>query len=146
MQKITPFLWFDGRIEEAVGFYRHIFANCQVLHQSAQDATLELEGQRLVLFNGGKHFALSPAFSLFVDCQTQAEIDRLFAELTKDGGAGSRCGWLTDKFGVSWQLVPSGLRSMLQDPDPEKASRVREAMLQMDKLDVARLEQAYAGQ
>ncbi len=143
MQKITPFLWFDGRIEQAVTFYTSIFPNTEIKEVSAQSATLKLEGQILILFNGGTHFKLSPAVSLFVNCETQHEIDDLHAKLIADGGVPSRCGWLTDKFGLSWQLVPPILRPLLQDKDRVKAKRVMDAMLQMGKLEIAVLQAAY---
>lgn len=142
-QKITPFLWFDGRIEEAVQFYTKIFPNSRVHGVSKQSATLELEGQRLMLFNGGAHYQLSPAVSLFVSCQTQAEIDRLWTQLTAGGGQDSYCGWLKDKFGLSWQLVPTQLESMLRHPDPARAKRVMAAMMHMNKLNIAKLQQAF---
>jgi predicted 3-demethylubiquinone-9 3-methyltransferase (glyoxalase superfamily) len=143
MQKITPFLWLENRAEEAAQFYASVFPNAEVLSTSAQTAIVRLEGQEIHLFNGGAHFKLSPAFSLFVPCETQTEIDDLWAKLTADGGKDSRCGWLEDKYGVSWQLVPPILLRYLNDPDPEKASRVRTAMLEMNKLDIAALEAAY---
>ncbi len=143
MQKITPFFWLESRAEEAAQFYASVFPHAEILSSSAQSATVRLEGQEIHLFNGGPHFKLSPAFSMFVNCETQTEIDDLWEKLTADGGSPSRCGWLTDKYGLSWQLVPPVLRAYLGDPDPVKAKRVMDAMLGMGKLDIAGLESAY---
>jgi predicted 3-demethylubiquinone-9 3-methyltransferase (glyoxalase superfamily) len=145
MQKVTPFLWFEGNALEAAEFYVSIFKNSKVISASPMIVTLELEGQTLMILNGGPHFKLSPAASLFVNCETQPEIDDLWAKLTADGGADSKCGWLVDKYGLSWQLVPSILGKLLSDPDKAKAQRVREAMLKMNKLEIAVLEQAALG-
>ena len=145
---ITPFLWFDGDVEEAANFYAQVLKDSRVesVHrpapgQPAQSATVMLRGQRLHLFNGGPHFKLTPAFSLMVDCETQAEMDELWDRLAA-GGAKSRCGWLQDRYGLSWQIVPTVLVPLLRDKDPKKAQAVMQAMLQMDKLDIARLQQA----
>ena len=143
MQKITPFLWLENRAEEAAQFYASVFPYAEIISTSAQSATVRLEGQEVHLFNGGPHFKLSPAFSMFVNCETQSEIDSLWAKLTADGGKDSRCGWLEDRFGVSWQLVPPMLQAYLNDPDREKAGRVMAAMLSMNKLDIAALQRAY---
>ena len=143
MQKITPFLWFDGNIEETVAFYTSIFPHSEVKEVSKQSATLQLEGQTLILFNGGAHYKLSPAVSMFVNCETQQEIDDLWEKLTADGGEDSRCGWLKDKYGLSWQLVPPMLPRLLRDKDPVKAKRVMDAMLKMNKLEIAVLQAAY---
>ncbi len=156
-QKITPFLWFDNEAEEAAKLYVSLFENSKI-HSvtrwgdagpgpkgSAMSVTFELAGQQFMALNGGPHFKFNEAVSLFVDCATQEEIDRLWAALTADGGAPSRCGWLKDKFGLSWQLVPSQLGDMLHDKDPAKSRRTMEAMLQMGKLDIARLESAHRG-
>ncbi len=140
MNKITPFLWFDGNVTEMLAFYSSIFPNSKIIGTPPR---LVLEGQELILFNGGPHFTLSPAFSLFVHCENQTEIDELWEKLLADGGKPSQCGWLTDKYGLSWQLVPPMLGSYLQDPDPIKAKRVMDAMLQMSKLEIAVLEKAY---
>ena len=144
MQKITPFLWYNGHVEEAVALYTSIFPNSRVLNASPMSATVEIEGQQLILFNGGPHYELSPAASLYVNCETQAEVDRLWARLV-DGGAESRCGWLVDRFGLSWQIIPSILPKLLQDPDRAKAKRAIDAMLTMGKIDIAALERAAAG-
>jgi predicted 3-demethylubiquinone-9 3-methyltransferase (glyoxalase superfamily) len=154
MQKITPFLWFDGNAEEAMNFYVSIFKNSRVVSVTrygeagpgpkgtVMSATFELEGQPFYALNGGPLFSFTPAISFFVNCETQAEIDDLWAKLSKDGEA-QRCGWLRDKFGLSWQIVPGVLGKMLGDKNAEKAQRVMTAMLQMDKIDISGLRQAY---
>ena len=148
-QKITPFLWFDGDVEQAMNFYLSVFKDgiSESVHRPApgkpaQSATVTLRGQRLHLFNGGPHFKFTPAVSLFVDCETQQEVDELWAKLTA-GGAESRCGWLTDKYGLSWQIVPTILLKLLRDKNPAKGNAAMQAMLQMGKLDIKRLKQAY---
>jgi predicted 3-demethylubiquinone-9 3-methyltransferase (glyoxalase superfamily) len=151
MQKITPFLWFDGKVEEAMNFYTGIFKNSKVTNVmhgpggSVMSATLQLEGQELIAFNGGPMFKFTEAISLFVNCETQEEIDEFWEKLS-EGGEKSRCGWLKDKFGLSWQVVPPVLSSLLGDKDPVKAKRVMTAMLQMNKLIIADLKKAYAGE
>jgi predicted 3-demethylubiquinone-9 3-methyltransferase (glyoxalase superfamily) len=142
MQKVTPFLWFEGNALEAAEFYVSIFKNSKVISASPMTVRLELEGQELMILNGGPHFKLTPAASLFVHCETQSEIDDLWTKLTADGGADSKCGWLVDKYGLSWQLVPSILGTLLADPDKAKSQRVMAAMLKMNKLEIAILEQA----
>jgi predicted 3-demethylubiquinone-9 3-methyltransferase (glyoxalase superfamily) len=142
MQKITPFLWFEGNAEQAARFYISIFKNSKILSASPMSVTLELEGQRLMILNGGPHHKLSPAVSLFVHCETQPEIDDLWAKLTADGGADGRCGWLTDKYGLSWQLVPPILGELLSNPDRAKAQRVMAAMMTMNKLEISALQRA----
>jgi len=141
MQKITPFLWYNGHVEAAVAHYTAIFPNSRVLNASPMSATVEIEGQQLIIFNGGAHYALTPAASLYVNCDTQEEVDRLWAQLV-EGGSESRCGWLVDKFGLSWQIIPSILPKLLQDPDRAKAKRAMDAMLTMGKIDIAKLEAA----
>ena len=148
MQKITPCLWFDGRAEEAMNFYASIFGRSKVISiNRAQGKVMtvrfELEGQEFMALNAGPLFKFNEAVSFFVGCETQQEIDELWAKLTADGGAPSRCGWLKDKFGLSWQIVPNGLGRMLSDKDAGKSTRVMNVMLGMDKLDLKRLEQAY---
>jgi predicted 3-demethylubiquinone-9 3-methyltransferase (glyoxalase superfamily) len=145
MRKITPFLWFESQADEAAQFYVSVFKNAKLLHSDAISASVELEGQELHLFNGGPHFKLSPAFSLFVACETQGKIDELWEKLTADSGKPSQCGWLEDKYGVSWQIAPSILVKYLTDPDPVKAGRVRDIMMPMQKLDLAALQRAYNG-
>jgi len=150
MQTITPFLWFDGRAEEAMNFYVSVFENSKIVSTSPgpqgslMSATVQLNGREFILFNGGPHFTFNEAISLFVDCGSQAEADRLWDALTADGQPG-RCGWLKDKFGVSWQIVPPGLIRMLGDPDPAKARRATEAMLQMSRIDIAAIQRAVEG-
>jgi predicted 3-demethylubiquinone-9 3-methyltransferase (glyoxalase superfamily) len=154
MQKITPFLWFDGKAEEAANFYVSIFKNSKVLsvHRygeggpgpkgTVMSVTFQLNGQEFYALNGGPQFTFTPAVSFFVSCETQPEVDELWEKLSH-GGAKQRCGWLTDKFGLSWQVVPTILGKLLQDKDPKKSANVMKAMLQMDKLDIGRLKQAY---
>jgi predicted 3-demethylubiquinone-9 3-methyltransferase (glyoxalase superfamily) len=154
MQKIMPFLWFDGNAEEAMNFYVSIFKNSKVLSVtrygdagpgpkgSVMSATFQLEGQEFYALNGGPQFTFTPAISFFVNCKTQKEVDELWQKLS-DGGRKDRCGWLQDKYGLSWQIIPSVLGKMLQDKNRKKADRVMQAMLQMDKIDIKRLQQAY---
>jgi predicted 3-demethylubiquinone-9 3-methyltransferase (glyoxalase superfamily) len=156
MQKITPFLWFDGKAEEAMNFYVSIFKNSKVLSVarygeagpgpkgSVMTATFQIEGQEFYALNGGPMFTFSPAISFFVSCETQQEIDELWEKLSA-GGEKQRCGWLKDKYGVSWQIVPSILGKLLNDKDAEKAKKAMNAMLQMDKLDIEGLKKAHAG-
>jgi predicted 3-demethylubiquinone-9 3-methyltransferase (glyoxalase superfamily) len=157
MQKITPFLWFDNNAEEAINFYVSIFKNSKLLSMNrygeagpgpkgtVMSATFQLEGQQFMALNGGPHFSFSPAISLFVNCETQQEVDELWEKLSA-GGKKERCGWLKDKYGLSWQIIPSALGRMLSDRDPEKSKRVMKAMLQMDKIDIRGLKQAYEQQ
>ena len=156
-QKITTYLWFDNNAEEAMNFYISIFKSSKILDLvrygdagpgpkgQVMMGSFQLEGQKFLALNGGPQFKFTEAISLLVDCETQEEVDDLWAKLTADGGAPSQCGWLKDKFGLSWQIVPSALPEMLKDPDPEKSKRVMEALLQMGKLDINRLRQAYEG-
>jgi predicted 3-demethylubiquinone-9 3-methyltransferase (glyoxalase superfamily) len=142
MQKVTPFLWFEGNALEAAEFYVSIFKSSKVISASPMTVRLELEGQELMILNGGPHFKLTPAVSLFVHCETQPEIDDLWEKLTADGGTDSKCGWLVDKYGLSWQLVPSILGELLADKDRARAQRVMDAMLKMNKLEIAVLQRA----
>jgi predicted 3-demethylubiquinone-9 3-methyltransferase (glyoxalase superfamily) len=156
-QKITPFLWFDNQAEEAVNFYISIFANSKILQiarygdagpgpaGSVMTLSFQLEGQKFVALNGGPVFHFTPAISFVVDCKTQEEVDRLWDALTADGGKPGQCAWLTDRYGISWQIFPNRLVELLTDPDPEKANRVMQAMMQMTKIDIAALEAVYAG-
>ena len=149
MQKITPFLWFDNQAEEAMNFYISIFKNSRVLGVTpgpngiAQSVTFELEGQEFMGLNAGPQFKFTEAISFFVDCKTQEEVDELWNKLTADGGEESMCGWLKDKYGLSWQIIPSALMELMGDKDPEKAQRVVQAMLKMNKIIIADLKQAY---
>jgi predicted 3-demethylubiquinone-9 3-methyltransferase (glyoxalase superfamily) len=154
MQKITPFLWFEDKAEEAANFYVSIFRNSKVGRVTrygegapgpkgkVMSVTFELDGQEFYALNGGPIFKFTPAISFFVNCETQQEVDDLWGKLSA-GGEESKCGWLKDKYGLSWQIVPSVLGKMLQDKDSEKARRVMNAMLQMGKIDISRLQQAY---
>lgn len=154
MQKITPFLWFDGNAEAAANFYVSVFSDSRIVSMArygdagpgpkgqVMTATFELAGQRFVALNGGPQFKFTEAISFFVNCETQAEIDELWAKLL-EGGQPQRCGWLKDRFGLSWQIVPSVLAEMLQDEDAERSKRVVQAMLRMVKLDIQTLKQAY---
>ena len=155
MQKITPFLWFDNNAEEAMNFYVSIFKNSKILRVSrygdagpgpkgtVMAATFELEGQQFQALNGGPAYKFTPAISLFVNCETQEEVDALWARLLEGGGREDQCGWLQDRFGLSWQIIPTRLPKLLSDKDPKKTSRVMKAMLQMKKIDSKKLQQAY---
>jgi predicted 3-demethylubiquinone-9 3-methyltransferase (glyoxalase superfamily) len=156
MQKITPFLWFDTQAEEAMHFYTSVFKNSKVGTVSrygdagprpkgtVMSATFELDGQQFMALNGGPEFKFTPAISLFVSCGSQDEVDELWEKLSA-GGKEGRCGWLEDKFGLSWQIIPSALGRMLGDKDRAKANRAMKAMLGMSKIDVAELQRAYDG-
>ena len=148
MQKITPFLWFDGKAQEAANFYVSAFKNSQNRQPHARGRTespvrshSRSMDAEFIAFNGGPHFTFSPAISLFVRCETQSEIDELWEKLS-EGGEKQRCGWLKDKYGVSWQIVPPILGELLQGKDAEKAKRVMSAMLKMQKLDIEGLKNA----
>jgi len=148
MKKISPFLWFDDQAEEAMNFYVSIFKNSKVLSVSpgpngkAFSVSFELDGQEFTALNGGPNFKFTEAISFFVNCETQAEVDELWEKLSVVGEEG-QCGWLKDKFGLSWQIIPTELGKLLGDPDPAKAQRVMQAMLQMKKIDIAGLRRAY---
>jgi predicted 3-demethylubiquinone-9 3-methyltransferase (glyoxalase superfamily) len=150
MQAITPFIWLDGRVREAAALYASVLPRSRVLEMpdgegSAQSATVEVDGLRVILFDGGPMFPQTPAFSLSVTVETQDELDRIWDALLADGGEESRCGWLRDPFGVSWQIVPTALPALLGDPDPARASRAQQAMLTMRRLDIAALLRAADG-
>jgi predicted 3-demethylubiquinone-9 3-methyltransferase (glyoxalase superfamily) len=150
MPTITPFLWFDTQAEEAMTFYTSIFKRSKVISVNraqgkVMSVQFELEGQTFTGLNAGPQFKFTEAISFFVACETQQEIDELWSRLIAGGGAPSRCGWLKDKFGLSWQIVPNALGQMLGDKDPAKSKRALDAMLQMDKLDLKRLQQAFNG-
>jgi predicted 3-demethylubiquinone-9 3-methyltransferase (glyoxalase superfamily) len=154
MQKITPFLWFDDKAEEAMNFYVSIFKNSKRGRISRYGeagpgpkgtvmvATFQLEGQDFIALNGGPHFKFTEAISLVVNCETQEEVDGFWEKLS-EGGSRGQCGWLKDKYGLSWQIVPTALGELMSDPDPEKSKRVMQSMLQMKKLDIKGLRQAY---
>jgi len=154
MQKITPFLWFNGNAEEAMKFYVSIFRNSKIVSVSrygdagpgpkgtVMTGTFQLEGQEFMALNGGPHFSFTPAISFFVDCKTQEEVDALWERLSESGEKG-QCGWLKDRFGVSWQIIPSALRKLMGDKDPRRAKDVMTAMLQMKKIDIRQLREAY---
>jgi len=154
MQKITPFLWFDDKAEEAMNFYVSIFKNSKRGRISRYGeagpgpkgtvmvATFQLEGQEFIALNGGPHFKFTEAISFVVSCETQDEVDAFWEKLS-EGGAKGQCGWLKDKYGLSWQIVPTALGELMSDPDPEKSKRVMTAMLQMKKLDISGLKRAY---
>ena len=156
MQKIAPFLWFNDNAEEAMNLYTSTFKNSKVVNVSRygeagpgpkgsfMSGTFLLEGREFIVLNGGPMFQFSPAISLFVKCETQEEIDDYWEKLLA-GGRAQQCGWLQDRFGVSWQIVPVVLGEMLNDPDPEKSTRVMRAMMQMVKLDIAKLKATYEG-
>ena len=154
MPKITPFLWFDGKAEEAMNFYISIFKNSKILSVTrygeagpgpkgtVMTAKFELNGQEFVALNGGPQFTFTEAISFVVNCETQQEVDELWEKLSA-GGQKSRCGWLKDKYGLSWQVVPTALVEMLQDKDAKKSNRVMQAMLQMNKIEIETLRRAY---
>jgi predicted 3-demethylubiquinone-9 3-methyltransferase (glyoxalase superfamily) len=154
VQKITPFLWFDNQAEEAVNFYVSLFKNSKINSVkrygdagpgpkgSVMIVTFQLEGQDFIALNGGPTFKFTPALSLYVDCVTQEEVDQLWEKLS-EGGRKDRCGWLQDKYGLSWQIVPRALQQLMSDPDPKKSASVMQAMLQMDKIDIEALKRAY---
>lgn len=154
MQKITPFLWFDGKAEEAANFYVSIFKNSKIGNVtrcgegapgpkgSVMSVTFQLDGQHFFALNGGPLFSFTPAISFFVNCETQQEVDELWEKLS-EGGKKERCGWLKDRYGLSWQVIPSVLGKLMGDKNAEKAKRVIQAMLQMNKLDIEGLRQAY---
>lgn len=157
MQKITPFLWFNNNAEEAMNHYTSIFKNSKIVSVSrygdagpgpkgtVMTGTFEIEGQQFYVLNGGPHFKFTEAISLFVNCETQDEVDELWTKLS-EGGEESRCGWLKDKFGLSWQIVPAILGKLLNSPDKEKSKRAMQAMMQMGKLDIAALQKAFDGE
>jgi predicted 3-demethylubiquinone-9 3-methyltransferase (glyoxalase superfamily) len=163
MQKITPFLWFDDQAEEAAKFYTSVFKDSKVgkiLRYSEETAKIsqsgrppgsvltvefEIVGQKFTALNGGPQFKFNESVSFMVNCETQQEVDYFWEKLTADGGEESACGWLKDKFGLSWQVTPTVLIDMLHDSDPEKSERVMNAMLQMQKIDINKLKAAYAG-
>jgi predicted 3-demethylubiquinone-9 3-methyltransferase (glyoxalase superfamily) len=156
MPKIAPFLWFNNQAEEAANFYASVFPNSKIVNVSrygeagpgpkgsVMTVDFELDGQRVTALNGGPEFKFTEAISLHVDCKTQEEVDRYWQKLS-EGGSPGPCGWLKDRYGLSWQIIPSTLGQLLNDPDRKKANRVMEAMLKMKKIDIAGLKKAYEG-
>ena len=156
MQKITPFLWFNDNAEEAINTYVSIFKNSKIVSVqrsgdhgpgpkgSLMSATFQLEGVQFMALNGGTHYQLTPAFSIYVDCKSQEEVDTLWTKLLAGGGREEMCGWLRDRFGVSWQIIPDVLIQLMNDKNPKKAGAVVNAMLKMQKIDIAGLREAYA--
>jgi predicted 3-demethylubiquinone-9 3-methyltransferase (glyoxalase superfamily) len=157
MQKIVPFLWFDGKAEEAANFYVSIFKNSKMgavtrygeagpgPKGSVMIASFQIEGQEFTALNGGPQYAFTPAISFYVSCETQAEVDEFWEKLSA-GGKTIQCGWLTDKYGVSWQIIPRTLMELMQDKDPVKSQRVFKAIMQMTKIDIEGLKRAYRGE
>jgi predicted 3-demethylubiquinone-9 3-methyltransferase (glyoxalase superfamily) len=151
MPTVTPFLWFDDNAEEAIAFYASIFPDAKIGDVSRQNGkfflgSFELAGQKFMALNGGPQFRFTEAFSLYVNCRDQAEVDRYWDRLLEGGGSPQQCGWLKDRFGLCWQIIPEALPRLIGDPDPQKAERVMKAMLQMVKIDIATLEAAYRGE
>ena len=145
MASITPFLWFDGQAQEAMTFYTSIFKDSKVISSNPMSVQFELQGQRFIGLNAGPHHKFNPAVSFFIEVETQAEIDNYWNKLLADGGRPDQCGWLQDKFGLSWQVIPKALPQLLSDPDPARAKRALDAMLKMSKIDLAELQRAHAG-
>ena len=156
MQKIVTFLWFDNKAEQAANFYVSLFKNSKIgavrrygdagpgPKGTVMTVSFQLDGQEFYALNGGPHFQFTPAISLFVNCDTQEEVDELWDKLS-EGGRKDRCGWVTDKYGLTWQIIPTALGRLMGDPDPQKAARVMKAMLQMSKIDILQLQRAYDG-
>lgn len=157
MQKIVTFLWYDNQAEEAANLYVSTFKNSKITSVSrygeagpgpkgtAMVVVFELDGQQFMALNGGPHYSFTPAISLLVNCETQPEVDELWDKLLAGGGKPSRCGWPRDRFGLSWQIIPTALGKLMSDPDPEKSKRVMQAMMTMEKIDIAGLQRAHAG-
>jgi predicted 3-demethylubiquinone-9 3-methyltransferase (glyoxalase superfamily) len=153
--KITPFLWFDGKVEEAANFYTTVFGNSEIINLTRLPgespgktgvvtvATINISGLEFMLLDGGPMFKFTEAVSFYVHCKTQEEVDDLWGKLTADGGQESMCGWLKDKYGLSWQIIPDALSQLMGDPNRAKAKNVMDAMLKMRKIDIAALKQAY---
>jgi predicted 3-demethylubiquinone-9 3-methyltransferase (glyoxalase superfamily) len=156
MPKVSPFLWFNGNLEEAMNFYMSVFKNAKIISADrwgepgpdgkpkVKSGTFEIKGHTFMALDGGPQYKFTEAISLFVSCETQAEVDALWDKLSA-GGQKQPCGWLKDKFGLSWQIIPSILGRLLHDKDPQRAGRVMQAMLQMQKIDIAALQKAYDG-
>lgn len=151
MPTVTPFLWFDDNAEEAIAFYASIFPDAKVGDVSRQNGkfflgSFELAGQKFMALNGGPQFSFTEAFSLYVNCRDQAEVDHYWDRLLEGGGTPQQCGWLKDRYGLCWQIIPEALPKLISDPDPQKAERAMKAMLQMVKIDIAALEAAHRGE
>lgn len=149
MSTVTPFLWFNDNAEQAIKYYKSVFKDSKVLYENRQgkklfSASISLNGQELHMLNGGPVYKFTPAISLFISCKTQKEVDHYWKKLS-DGGVTMKCGWVTDRFGLTWQVIPQDLGKFLSDKDHQKSGRVMEAMLKMNKLDVATLKKAYDG-
>jgi len=142
MQKIVPFLWFDGKAEEAAKFYVSIFKNSKIVSATPMSVTFQLEGQQFYALNGGPHYTFTPAISLFVNCETQQEVDELWNKLSASP-ADEQCGWLKDKYGLSWQIIPTLLGKLMGDKNAKKANAAVQAMLKMKKIDIKGLQQAF---
>lgn len=151
MKKVTTFLWFDDQAEEAATFYTSLFKGAEIVDRmpgpggKAMSATFRIDGHEFIAFNGGPHNKLNPAVSLFVSCETQAEVDELWTKLLAGGGHEVQCGWLTDRFGLSWQVIPKQLPRLLGSPEREKANRAMQAMFAMKKIDIAAMQAAFDG-
>lgn len=144
--KVSTFLWFESNANEAATLYCSIFPISKITSVTPTATSFEIEGQRFVAFNGGPHYKLTPAISLYVSCNTQDEVDALWTRFLAEGGRESKCGWLVDRYGLSWQIVPTIAIELLNDPDPVKVKRVVDALLAMQKLDIATLQRAYRGE
>jgi len=144
--KISTFLWFESSADEAAKLYCSIFPISTITAVTKMSTSFEIEGQRFIAFNGGPHYKLNPAISLFVSCNTQEEVDALWNRFLAEGGRETKCGWLVDRFGLSWQIIPTQLLELMSDPDPVKANRVVQCMLGMQKIDIAALQLAHRGQ
>ena len=145
IKKLTPFLWFNNQAGDAAKFYCSVFKNSKIIDSNPMMAVFELEGQRFMAGNFGPEFKFNEAISIFVSCENQEEVDHFWNRLTEDGGQEGKCGWLKDKFGLSWQIVPNAFSRMAGDRDPAKTQRLFKAMQQMNKMDIQKLEMAFEG-
>lgn len=143
MNKITPFLWFDGVAEEAMKYYCSVFPNSKVINSGPMGGMCEINGQQVMTLNGGPMYKFTEAISFYVNCETQEEVDTYWNKLINDGGSPSQCGWLKDKYGLSWQIIPSKLWELMRDPDQTKSGKVMQAMLGMTKIEIDGLQKAY---
>ncbi len=142
---VSTFLWFESNADQAAELYCSIFPGAKITQTSKMSTSFSIDDQRFIAFNGGSHYKLTPAVSVFVSCNTQDEVDALWDRFLSTGGQESRCGWLTDKFGLSWQIIPRQLFELMNDPDPAKSGRVVQAMMKMQKIDIAGLQRAHQG-